>query len=551
MRRDWLEINRNALNCPTITISSFHLSFSAGIPYHGPSVFRRGRDGLRKRRRIDFKMLNDPGLLSEKNGGQHLHFLSMAGGVNYGIQDVDFWNLICQRKKNRVNFFKSGHDNDGGCLLILQDGEEFNDDYVTKHGFDRPILFANSTPSQLGIRVPFSEDVINGVEDDKTSSFSFANVATLVGPFRQVQVIDTATQLTTECTLQEWVSYLETPPKERCRALNIITLEFSQTPLGKLVTEPKFARDVDFVNLCWPQSLSTMSYESGDGEKKYSAPLSQSAEELDGLLETLKKEQPRVSKFCLMSSAGSFTDFHVDFGGTSVWYHVYFGTKIFYFIKPTAANLKIFSEWATKSSGKNGNSRYVFLPDLIVSAGGEVHEVTLKKGQTLFIASGWIHAVYTPEDSLVFGGNFLHRQSLEMQLTIYKLERKMKVGADFRYPRYQTLLWFVARDFLMECAKLLPQQKQQEWPNENVLFDGASDQHEAQVICQSYSPRILRGYRTLATELARWSTSKTKQSIDQFPANMNVAAVSDDLGRITNLCVSYLDSNERFTLSTR
>ena len=34
--------------------------------------------------------------------------------------------------------------------------------------------------------------------------------------------------------------------------------------------------------------------------------------------------------------------------------------------------------------------------------------ITLEAGNTFFIPSGWIHAVYTPEDSLVFGGNFLH-----------------------------------------------------------------------------------------------------------------------------------------------
>ena len=31
---------------------------------------------------------------------------------------------------------------------------------------------------------------------------------------------------------------------------------------------------------------------------------------------------PCVQKYCLMSVKDSYTDFHVDFGGTSVWYHV-------------------------------------------------------------------------------------------------------------------------------------------------------------------------------------------------------------------------------------
>ena len=29
---------------------------------------------------------------------------------------------------------------------------------------------------------------------------------------------------------------------------------------------------------------------------------------------------------------------------------------------------------------------------------------------------GWIHAVLTPQDSLVFGGNFIHRYNIGLQL---------------------------------------------------------------------------------------------------------------------------------------
>ena len=32
--------------------------------------------------------------------------------------------------------------------------------------------------------------------------------------------------------------------------------------------------------------------------------------------------KPVVSKYCLMSVKDCYTDFHVDFGGTSVWYHI-------------------------------------------------------------------------------------------------------------------------------------------------------------------------------------------------------------------------------------
>ena len=44
------------------------------------------------------------------------------------------------------------------------------------------------------------------------------------------------------------------------------------------------------------------------------------------------------------------------------------------------------------------------------------YKCVIKQGQTLFIPTGWIHAVFTPIDSLVFGGNFLHDFNISLQL---------------------------------------------------------------------------------------------------------------------------------------
>lgn len=41
---------------------------------------------------------------------------------------------------------------------------------------------------------------------------------------------------------------------------------------------------------------------------------------------------------------------------------------------------------------------------------------------------GWIHAVYTPTDTLVFGGNFLHSFNIPMQLKIYSIEDRTRVS---------------------------------------------------------------------------------------------------------------------------
>jgi hypothetical protein len=57
--------------------------------------------------------------------------------------------------------------------------------------------------------------------------------------------------------------------------------------------------------------------------------------------------RPEVLLYALMSPAGCFTDFHVDFGGSSVWYHVVSGRKVFLAFPPTAANTSAFERWAS------------------------------------------------------------------------------------------------------------------------------------------------------------------------------------------------------------
>lgn len=45
---------------------------------------------------------------------------------------------------------------------------------------------------------------------------------------------------------------------------------------------------------------------------------------------------------------------------------------------------------------------------------------------------GWIHAVYTPVDTLVFGGNFLHSFNIPMQLHISNIEDRTRVSVRAR-----------------------------------------------------------------------------------------------------------------------
>nr|XP_020658414.1 lysine-specific demethylase 2B isoform X1 [Pogona vitticeps] len=165
-------------------------------------------------------------------------------------------------------------------------------------------------------------------------------------------------------------------------------------------------------------------------------------------------------RYCLMSVKGCFTDFHIDFGGTSVWYHVFRGGKIFWLIPPTLQNLELYEEWVL--SGKQSD---IFLGDRVERC----QRIELKQGHTFFIPSGWIHAVYTPVDSLVFGGNILHSFNVPMQLRIYEIEDRTKVQAKFRYPFYYEICWYVLERYVFCVTQR--SHLSQEYLKESMLID--------------------------------------------------------------------------------
>jgi hypothetical protein len=123
----------------------------------------------------------------------------------------------------------------------------------------------------------------------------------------------------------------------------------------------------------------------------------------------------------------------------------------------------------------------------------QIYRVDLLPGQTLIIpqvrrtgaadapltrtCQGWIHSVYTPEDSVVFGGNFLHWMGAPMQILVHKMEvrsgqvgipavvcvrhdcsasraqGRCGVGTTFRFPYFRQINWFAARSAVMRMRK--------------------------------------------------------------------------------------------------
>ncbi|XP_046678996.1 jmjC domain-containing histone demethylation protein 1-like, partial [Homalodisca vitripennis] len=113
--------------------------------------------------------------------------------------------------------------------------------------------------------------------------------------------------------------------------------------------------------------------------------------------------------------------------------------QIFWLIPPTDHNIALYEKWVL--SGQQGD---IFFGDTVEGCG----RVTLQEGSTFFIPSGWIHAVYTPVDSMVFGGNFLHSYCISTQLRIAQVEETTHVPQKFRYPFFTEMLWYVLERYV-------------------------------------------------------------------------------------------------------
>ncbi|EDV49826.1 jmjC domain-containing histone demethylation protein 1 [Drosophila erecta] len=270
--------------------------------------------------------------------------------------------------------------------------------FLQQHGFNIPLLFRDK--AGLGLRMPDPQE------------FTVNDVRLCVGSRRLLDVMDVNTQKNLQMTMKEWQQYYDSPQKDRL--LNVISLEFSHTRLDRFVQSPEIVRQIDWVDVVWPKQLKDAQREGTNL--------------LGGMM------YPKVQKYCLMSVKNCYTDFHIDFGGTSVWYHILRGSKVFWLIPPTDRNLQLYEKWVL--SGKQAD---IFFGDTVEKCA----RVYLTAGNTFFIPTGWIHAVYTPTQSLVFGGNFLHSFGIVKQLKTASVEDSTKVPQKFRYPFFTEMLWYV------------------------------------------------------------------------------------------------------------
>ncbi|KAM5221642.1 histone lysine demethylase PHF8 isoform 1-T1 [Ctenodactylus gundi] len=323
------------------------------------------------------EVLHGPSIMKKRRGSSKGHDTNKGKPLKTGSA------MFIRELRNRT--FDSSDE-----VILKPTGNQLTVEFLEENSFSVPILVLKK--DGLGMTLP-------------SPSFTVRDVEHYVGSDKEIDVIDVARQADCKMKLGDFVKYYYSGKREK--VLNVISLEFSDTRLSNLVETPKIVRKLSWVENLWPEDCVF--------------------------------ERPNVQKYCLMSVRDSYTDFHIDFGGTSVWYHVLKGEKIFYLIRPTNANLTLFECWSSSS-----NQNEMFFGDQV----DKCYKCSVKQGQTLFIPTGWIHAVLTPVDCLAFGGNFLHSLNIEMQLKAYEIEKRLSTADLFKFPNFETICWYVGKHIL-------------------------------------------------------------------------------------------------------
>ncbi|XP_063330931.1 lysine-specific demethylase phf2 isoform X2 [Pelmatolapia mariae] len=347
-------------------------------------------------------------------------------------------------KELRSRTFPSADD-----IVVKLSGSQLTMDYLEENGFNEPILVQKK--DGLGMSMP-------------APTFYISDVENYVGPDVSVDVVDVTKQTDSKMKLKEFVDYYYST--NRKKVLNIINLEFSDTRMNSIVESPQIVRRLSWVENYWPD---------------------------DALL-----GKPKVTKYCLICVKDSYTDFHIECGGASVWYHVLKGEKIFFLIKPTSANLSLYERWRSSS-----NHSEMFFADQV----DKCYKCTLKQGQSLFIPSGWINAILTPVDCLAFSGHFVHNLSVEMQMRAYEIEKRLKVKTLTPFPNFETACWYVGRHLLERFKGLHKANKQP-------------------------APYLIHGAKIINGAFRAWTKKQALlEHEDELPENMKPSQLIKDLAK--------------------
>ncbi|EGT55132.1 hypothetical protein CAEBREN_25500 [Caenorhabditis brenneri] len=256
-------------------------------------------------------------------------------------------------------------------------------------------------------------------------NLKFEDLKTVLNPEHKITVIVGGEAAKEEWTIEKFLDKFENwDDKEG--TLNNLSLEVtnSHPELSEQIVVPEFVREHSIVDKV-------------EGLLKKRIAELEAAQIKQTLVTLLKKKLenlPQLQKYLILSTKNSFTDIHIDFSASSVYYHVVVGKKIFYFCRPTKEMLEAYKK------NELGIDTKTWLGEK-----GEWYRVEICAGQTAMLPSSWPHYVFTPVKSIVIGGNFLTEDALQKQFDITKLEeQRLRMDETYEgnmYRGFRDVMW--------------------------------------------------------------------------------------------------------------
>ncbi|CAP21792.2 Protein CBG00502 [Caenorhabditis briggsae] len=307
------------------------------------------------------------------------------------------------------------------AVKIVQDGTHYLRELES---FDGPILFKKV--KGLGLEV--SEEI------------NVENLEELLEDQKYLNVICSFTQITKTMPVKKFMEFFR--KDSRNDAFNVISLEVSKLKkLDREIRVPQYVERFGIIN----QLKTALEAEQKRQGRLLLERNSQETQKNLKFLEKIISELPTYQKFLVLSTKGSFTNAHINLSATATFFHVKIGKKVFYIAPPTPENLEIYERVEKEEMSE-------WIGDILWD---QWIRVEISAGQTAMIPSGWIHFVWTPEDTIAVSGSYLLEKYVSRHFRITALDehclqnQTSGITMDHMFQGFHPVMWAYVKYILL------------------------------------------------------------------------------------------------------
>uniref|UniRef100_A0AC35TLB0 JmjC domain-containing protein n=1 Tax=Rhabditophanes sp. KR3021 TaxID=114890 RepID=A0AC35TLB0_9BILA len=315
--------------------------------------------------------------------------------------------------------------NQRGDFFYIKERDCASIDYDKLKALTHPTVFGSTDYSGMIIPQAF-----------KDPSFIFEEAK----PGTLIEVFDSYTQERFKLTPGEVLAIQEIKQEDRCFKMVVLsyvlhdqTFESSLNVYGGGMMPLAATKE----QIVMPEFVRTHSWLHKARPKKEAIPPS--------LWPVLDKLRSFTHLYGLYGEEGTFVNFHQDYSGTSFYYTVMnHGVKVFYIVEKTPRNERLMRESDAKSLNR-----------IFIEGHPEINVIRFKvtRGQILYLPPGYIHAVLTVKDSVVYGGNFLSDVGVEDQCRMFLYELSLKKEDRSLFPHFYEINLLKAYEFMHDFGE--------------------------------------------------------------------------------------------------